>query len=242
MTELGNPSTPEEVPPSTTPNPQFIDIPGIGQVSLDEAAKGYLRQSDYTKKTQEVASEREELTLAKQLVEALDADPEATIESLIREYGVEVGPKVATPEAEGSDPVVTSVENPALPQEVQDKLAKVDEVISRYEQEQWEQRIDREVAQVVDEFKGYGVEVDRVELINYAVQNGIPDLSAAAKAMTWDSQRNAGRNEGVRTADSRREATVEGASQGSGSEPEVDSFEDAFAKAKRATLSRFTGR
>ena len=48
-----------------------IEIPGIGKVSTDEVKEwkqGYLRQSDYTRKTQELAHQREQLQNAEQLL------------------------------------------------------------------------------------------------------------------------------------------------------------------------------
>lgn len=44
--------------------PQYLEI-NWEQISVEEAVKGYLRQSDYTKKTQELAKQREELEKVK---------------------------------------------------------------------------------------------------------------------------------------------------------------------------------
>ena len=55
-----------------------IEIPGIGKVSTDEVKEwkqGYLRQSDYTRKTQELAHRREQLQNAEQLLNYLNANP-----------------------------------------------------------------------------------------------------------------------------------------------------------------------
>lgn len=54
---------------------QVIEINGE-QVPLDELKNGYLRQSDYTKKTQELAQQRKEHEIAKQYFDALQANPE----------------------------------------------------------------------------------------------------------------------------------------------------------------------
>lgn len=55
--------------------PQTIEINGE-QVSIDEVTKGYLRQSDYTRKTQELANQRKELAYLAQLKEQLEANPD----------------------------------------------------------------------------------------------------------------------------------------------------------------------
>lgn len=50
----------DEEPESQVPTPRKLKINDeIGEVDEDEAIKGYLRQSDYTRKTQEVAKERD---------------------------------------------------------------------------------------------------------------------------------------------------------------------------------------
>ena len=49
------------------------------QVSLDELRDGYQRQADYTRKTQELASERSRLQQAEAIVQSLEADPAGTL-------------------------------------------------------------------------------------------------------------------------------------------------------------------
>jgi hypothetical protein len=56
--------------------PEKVNIEGIGEVSFDELKSGYLRQSDYTKKTQEVARHKREVQDAVTLFEQLKANPE----------------------------------------------------------------------------------------------------------------------------------------------------------------------
>jgi hypothetical protein len=68
------PGTPVEQPAT----PQEIEIEGIGKVTpaqIKEWQSGSLRQSDYTKKTQEIARQREELKEAQELFEYLKANP-----------------------------------------------------------------------------------------------------------------------------------------------------------------------
>lgn len=66
-TITGNETNPSEA--------QFIDIDGE-KVSLDELRRGYLRQSDYTKKTQDVARQQRELEFARQVVQKVQSNPE----------------------------------------------------------------------------------------------------------------------------------------------------------------------
>jgi hypothetical protein len=58
-----------------------VDVPtkvkvGDEEVDIEELKKGYLRQSDYTKKTQEVANQRREATQALELFNKFKTNPE----------------------------------------------------------------------------------------------------------------------------------------------------------------------
>lgn len=57
--------------PEAAEQPAQIDLPDGTKVTLDEAVKGYLRQSDYTRKVTEVASQRKALEADLQLVEGI---------------------------------------------------------------------------------------------------------------------------------------------------------------------------
>jgi len=61
----------EDAEPEVTEQPAQIDLPDGTKVTLDEAVKGYLRQSDYTRKVTEVASQRKALDADLQLVEGI---------------------------------------------------------------------------------------------------------------------------------------------------------------------------
>ena len=50
-----------------------VKVDGVEQrVNLEELQSGYQRQADYTRKTQELARERERLTQAEAIVQALE--------------------------------------------------------------------------------------------------------------------------------------------------------------------------
>lgn len=70
---------PVEPKPIETPTlPEKITIEGVGEVTLDELRNGYLRQSDYTKKTQEVSRKAKEVEEAVTVYEQLKANPQIT--------------------------------------------------------------------------------------------------------------------------------------------------------------------
>ena len=59
------------------------------EVPLAEALNGYQRQADYTRKTQELSQQRQQVQFAAALQEALDKDPAATVELLQKHYGID---------------------------------------------------------------------------------------------------------------------------------------------------------
>ena len=62
---------------------------GEHEVPLREALSGYSRQADYTRKTQELAQQRQQAEYALAVQRALQAQPEETLRLLSRQYGVQ---------------------------------------------------------------------------------------------------------------------------------------------------------
>lgn len=195
------------------------------QVSLEELQNGYQRQADYTRKTQEIAAERERLLQAEAIVSALEKDPVGTLDTLARSFNV-------------NNPVPNQIDDSEYEQDpTERKLAELENKIAAQEQVQRVQKIEREVTTLQEK---YG-EFDRQELLNHALKNGIPNLEAAYTHMRF--------NEVKTTADKlsqeqeitnkKREAAVvtPGGSTQSGTEseptPEVSSLREAFALAKK---------
>lgn len=67
---------PETKQEEKSTEPQKFNIPGIGEVDIEELKSGYLRQSDYTKKTQEISTQKSEVKDAVILYEFMKANPE----------------------------------------------------------------------------------------------------------------------------------------------------------------------
>ena len=195
------------------------------QVSLEELQNGYQRQADYTRKTQEIAAERERLLQAEAIVSALEKDPVGTLDTLARSFNV-------------NNPVTNQIDDSEYEQDpTERKLAELENKIAAQEQVQRVQKIEREVNTLQEK---YG-EFDRQDLLNHALKNGIPNLEAAYTHMRF--------NEVKTTADKlsqeqeitnkKREAAVvtPGGSTQSGTEseptPEVSSLREAFALAKK---------
>lgn len=76
-----------QIEQSTTEQPQTIEIDGQ-EYTLDELKKGYMRQSDYTRKTQELARAKQSTAHAEKLYSDLVQNPE--IVEQLQEAGVEI--------------------------------------------------------------------------------------------------------------------------------------------------------
>jgi len=114
--------TPPEA--STAPEPRILDTTEHADhivtvtidgeevsVPLQEALKGYQRQSDYTRKTQLLADERQQASAAREkaalydrLYSDMQADPRGTIHRLARASNVDLTPSTTAAAADPSDP------------------------------------------------------------------------------------------------------------------------------------------
>jgi hypothetical protein len=196
------------------------------QVTLEELQQGYQRQADYTRKTQEIAAERDRLQQAEAIVSALEHDPEGTLQTLAHSFNVApiTGQQVSDDEYAEVDPT-------------QQKLAELEQKIARQEQIERVQRVEREVSTLQEK---YG-EFNREELLNHALKNGIPNLEAAYTHMRFNDVKSTADklSQEQEITNKKREAAVvtPGGSTQSGVEteptPKVSSLREAFALAKQ---------
>jgi len=78
------------------------------EVPVAELLGGYSRTADYTRKSQQLAAQRQELQFANVIAEALAEDPQRAIEYLSQRYGLQVAP-VQQEEEEFLDPLEKQV-------------------------------------------------------------------------------------------------------------------------------------
>lgn len=187
------------------------------QVTLDELERGYLRQSDYTKKTQDLSRQRQELAQAEQLLHALETDPQATLEALQRHLGIQNEPSL-----EELDPIEL---------ELREHRAFIEEQRSM----RMQQEIESELAGLSQK---YG-EFDWGTVLEFAIDQEIPDLEAALLLYNKRTETDQARRE----ANERALAAKRGAppvaggsrAQGTVAAPTqmVESVMDAWAAAKQ---------
>ena len=202
-----------------------VDVP------IKEALSGYQRQADYTRKTQELASQRESLQFAQTIAQALDNDPTGTIELLNRHYGT--GQPVNQPSVE-----------PEFADPLERQVYELNQKILSFEQIQAQSQLEKEIGRLQNQYQDFNVS----DVINQALRTGSNDLESIYKQMAYDrlvqevntyrqaGEVNASREQAI--VDAKRNAgfVAGGASaNGAGTESvgKINSVQDAWLAAKR---------
>lgn len=237
-TEVGSSATAE------APSYEYIDTDSFGDkyvklkvdgeeldVPFKEALSGYQRQADYTRKTQELASQRESLQHAATLAQALERDPMGTLDVLARHYGANIANQQMPAEPEFTDPLERQV-------------WEMNQKIQSFEQAQAQQDLEREVSRLQTQYPDF----DPVSVITTALNSGTDNLEAVYKQLAFDKLMNevqtyrqaqqviADRENQVVDAKRNAAFVAGGASaNGAGVEPvgRITSVRDAWAAAKR---------
>lgn len=126
------------------------------EYTLDDLRSGIMRQADYTRKTQDLATERQQVAQATALWSALGEDPKGAIEALQEHFAEALTPgETLEPEEARWREVQTFMEK----QQERDALANVN----------------AELARLSTRFGAF----DKDALLQHAIDRGIPDLEVA---------------------------------------------------------------
>ena len=199
-------------------------------VPLAEAISGYQRQADYTRKTQELASQREQFQFATALQSALETDPEATIQLLQRHYGGAVQQAMEPEVPEFADPL-------------EQQVWEINQKVQQIEDFKAQQEIEREVSRLQTKYPDFNPQ----EIIVTALRSGNNDLEAVYKQVAYDkivakmqTQQEAQQvlsNQEQAIVDAKRQAAiVSGGASAVGKvddTPQISSVRDAWFAAKR---------
>jgi hypothetical protein len=155
-----------------------VNVDGETQeVSLQELRDGYQRQADYTRKTQELASERKRLQQAEAIASALENDPESTLKALGDAFGVQA--PVVEKSTDTMDDWDTGDATTKRLNELEAKVAQQDRLRRKQVVEK----------QVEDLKKQYG-DFDSQELFQHAMRHKIGNLEAALTHMRFEEVAN----------------------------------------------------
>jgi len=200
-TEVDTPESSVEVSEEPSGDTYAVKVDGENQeVSLEELRDGYQRQSDYTRKTQELASERKRLQQAEAIVSSLEADPNGTLTALADAFGVQVG----SSNTGGNDSYDTWGDTEPDPTE--QRIANLETQIAQQNRLQRRQQTEKQVEGLKDQYGDF----DAQELYQHALTHKIGNLEAALTHMRYgDVAEKASKleKEQERT-DAKRDATV----------------------------------
>lgn len=146
-----------------------IKVAGVEkEVPLADALKGYMREADYTRKTQELSAQARRLNQAEQLVAALEQDPVRTLKQLADAYEIDVDNGL----------------QPQEPDPNRDMLRSLHQEVQALRGQSVQQKIDAEIAQIQE---AYG-DFDLRSTAAYAVDRGL-SLTDAYKTLNFDAVR-----------------------------------------------------
>ena len=209
-----------------------VKLPVAGEeveVPLSEALAGYQRQADYTRKTQELSQQRQQVQFAAAIQQALDNDPVNTIKLLQEHYGI----NGASEEEEDifADPT-------------EKQIRQLETRIKSFEEAQALQQLEKNLEFLQNK---YGEDFEPNEVVATALATGSNDLEGIYKQMAFDKmmakqqaqqqvvqQRQAQEQKIVESK--RQTGIVSGASSAASADSApapVSSLRDAFDLAKR---------
>jgi hypothetical protein len=187
----------EANPTSDTYN---VKIDGeVHEVTLDELQNGYQRQADYTRKTQELASERERLAQGEAIVQALEANPQEAVSALADAFGVAGGNQINNQNEPEED---------LDPEEV--RLRRLESSIEEHNRALRQQTMSGEVEGLREKFSA---DIDERELYAHALKHNIGNLEAAYAHMTYGDMSEKAKNADI--VDEKRAASVVESTAGS---------------------------
>jgi hypothetical protein len=143
------------------------------EVPLSEALAGYQRQADYTRKTQELAQQKEQFQFATALQSALDNDPAATIDLLSKHYGIS-RQTVSDMIADGED--FDSLDP------TEQRYRELDKRVASFEDYQTKQEIEREVQRLKSKYEDFNIN----EVVTSALRMNSTDLEGTYKQIAFD--------------------------------------------------------
>lgn len=165
---------------------QVVRIKVDGQeqlVPLKDLPNGYQRQADYTRKTQELAAERQRLQAAETLARAYEHNPVETIKFLAQQQGISLAEAKAQAEA------ATGEQDDSWANE-QYHDPRIDKVLSWMEQQQETAALQEAQSALDVELSRlgsmYGDRFDANEVVARALQMQTTDLEGVFKTIAFD--------------------------------------------------------
>jgi len=243
-TEVDNPDSSVEVQQEPASDTYSVKVDGAEeQVSLDELRDGYQRQADYTRKTQELASERRRLEQAEAIVSSLEADPEGTLIALGDAFGVEQMNRTPAP-VQRAESFEDSWEQPEERQSdaTTERISHLEARLAAQDRLHRRQEVEKQVETLQTEYGTF----DPSDLFQHALRHKIGNLEAALTHMRYGdvADRAAKLEKEQERTEAKRDAAVvnpSGSKQTGSTRPatpeKISSIREAFESAKRELAS-----
>lgn len=201
------------------------------QVPLAELRNGYMRQSDYTRKTQQLAADRELIQWAHEMQEAFRVDPAGSLRYLQEQLGLQDDKQYSELDPE-FEPIVN---------ELKQTRRELAELKRQQEQAAWD-RVNVEVQSELSQMKSRYQDFDPTLVLPIAIENGlsmemaykvwkadhIQSETAAQEAARRKAEQAATKREQARKASTKVPQSRTKA-EADDSWKKFDSFEDIFA-------------
>ncbi|ANS03969.1 hypothetical protein [uncultured Mediterranean phage uvDeep-CGR2-AD7-C12] len=170
---MDTPESSNEVATEPAGSTYTVKVDGAeSEVSLSELQQGYQRQADYTRKTQELASERQRLEQAEAIVSALEADPEGALTALSSAFGIADNRSISSTDEWGDEPDPT-----------EERIASLEATMAQQARASRQQALETEVSTLQSRYGNF----DADALYRHALANRIPNLEAAYAHMNFGS-------------------------------------------------------
>ncbi len=196
-------------------------------VSLEELRAGYMRQADYTQKTQELAEERKDTQVALDLYHSLQTNPTATIQKL---WEAQRGGEPLTQVAPAPEP--TSDIDALVEAKLNERLAN-DPRLKALEEQEALAEVNRVFAQLEEVYETTISEKDRGIVLQKAIDVGTTDIGMVFGALM---QQKALREKQRDNAIANSTASGYGGEQTIGSKPKAEAKFSSFRDAISDTL------
>lgn len=191
----------EEPEPSV--EDQTFQLPGIDEpISLDQLKDGYLRQADYTRKTQELAAQRKEQERAISFWEAFTQHPKQVVVQLAKEAGLDVG----------DNPVEKMVDMPFMSEE--DLQARIDSEVEKHladhpdikaaQAQQASQWVTQEFSRIEQLLSITLGPESRTKVATRAYKAGTDDLEMVTRAMLAEAKERQARTQALKDSAPKR--------------------------------------
>lgn len=191
------------------------------QVTLEDLQSGFMRQADYTRKTQEVAAMRHRLSQAEAITNSLEKDPESTLRALATAFGVGVGDEDEGFNLPESDPT-------------NQRISAIERQFQSQEQSRVRSQIDSEIETLLDTHGDF----DLQSVLQHAAQQGMT-VTSAYRDLNFDTAVAKRQQEEAITAQKRDASVVVGGATRTGvtpssSERGAGSIREAWAMAQKS--------